>query len=144
MRIEDYWEDKVIYEAEWIEEIESQETNFSCYFFCDYSMDKKTIKKKFEQKTICHPRLGEFIGINEVCDALITREIADKKEQEPMSVFSAIFTVTFKEIYRKIERNLIFPSKISEDQLYKEVQQKFSNVINVENIQKLYIIMEIK
>ncbi|CAD5903083.1 hypothetical protein [Carnobacterium maltaromaticum] len=121
MKIEKYWSDATIYEINFIKEIAGKQESEYKYVYCSDELKKDNIVMKVDQLAKTYIEDGVCKGINEVYDALVSKDIEDSIKGEPQSFFQISFLAVPKNTEIRVDKILVLSSSSS----HRKIEKKY-------------------
>lgn len=134
MRIEDHWNDGIVYEIEYEVILSNQKQIYNSLLCCSQEVDEDYVKKIVSKKIKSTFENCESVYTSELYEVLIDKKVLESKIErglERVSLFRISFTTCQNQRMKKIEKIILVTENTSHAKLVTDIKQKFSNVIEV-------------
>lgn len=140
MKIEEHWEDGIVYEIEYTLEIGTKRKIIYDLICCIANIEESYVKKKLSKNIKVRLENCRCISIYELYDVLIDKKAVEcnpNKQIKAASLFRISFSTCQKNEMRKIEKLILVEKKMSPSKVEKYIKHKFSNVEEVLTVQHI-------
>lgn len=140
MKIEDYWNDGMVYEVEYEVVLNNQKKIYNRFICCSQELDKDYVNNTAREKINSKFKNCESVNINEIYDVLIDKIVLESKIVYPLEKFS-LFRISFSTCQnnkvKEIDKMIVIKKDTPHEKLIMDIKQKFSNVKEVLIVQHI-------
>lgn len=134
MRIEDHWNDGIVYEIEYEVVLNNQKQIYNSLLCCSQEVDEEDVKKIISKKIKSKFENCKSVYTNELYEVLIDKKILESKivcRLERGSLFRISFSTCQNQRMKKIDKMILVKENTPHAKLVTDIKQKFTNVLEV-------------